>query len=455
MRWITGGPDLPPKLLQSLEDGRLVFFCGAGISYPAGLPTFRGLVEAVYRELGQRMEGLEQLEFQKQNYDRVFGLLEKRMAGTFVRRAIFQILNIPPDADLSSHRALLTLGTSRERVCRLVTTNFDRGFERVAGSDILIEAAPKLSVPKLGAWNCVTHLHGIINERDPDGQALVLTSADFGAAYLTERWASRFIGDLFRRFTVLFVGYSVEDPVIRYMMDAFAADRALGEGVGPAYVLAGTHDLGLQKASDAWEAKGVIPILYDDRDRHAALHLTLTKWADAHRSGLFGKESIVRGFGSSKCPTKPFADDPEVSQLVWAISEPSGHAAQVFSKLEPLPQIEWLEVFATQGLLTGAMASTEEHHWAPLVDPGYRTRDANRLHPIALALCSWLSRHLDSATLLEWIYSAGGSLHPQFQAEISQQLNQAPVLSEGLRPIWEALAGTPQIVWTAGDIIIT
>src|SRR5438093_204375 len=83
----------------------------------------------------------------------------------------------------------------------------------------------------------------------------------FGAAYLTERWASRFISDLFRRFTVLFVGYSVEDPVIRYMMDAFAADRASGEGVGPAYVLAGTHDLGLKEASDAWEAKGVIPIL--------------------------------------------------------------------------------------------------------------------------------------------------------------------------------------------------
>ena len=62
MRWITGGPDLPPKLLQAQEDGRLVFFCGAGVSYPAGLPTFRGLVERVCERLGQRMEGLEQPE---------------------------------------------------------------------------------------------------------------------------------------------------------------------------------------------------------------------------------------------------------------------------------------------------------------------------------------------------------------------------------------------------------
>src|ERR1035437_1858821 len=105
MRWISGGPDLPPKLLQSLEDGRLVFFCGAGISYPAGLPPFRGLVEAVYRHLGQRMEGLEHLEFEKQNYDRVFSLLERRMTGTFVRRAVIQILGIPQGTDLQIGRA--------------------------------------------------------------------------------------------------------------------------------------------------------------------------------------------------------------------------------------------------------------------------------------------------------------------------------------------------------------
>jgi hypothetical protein len=451
MRWISGGPDLPPNLLQALEDGRLVFFCGAGISYPAGLPTFRGLVEAVYQHLGQRMEGHEQLEFEKQNYDRVFGLLERRMTGTFVRRAVIQILGLPQDADLPSHRALLALGTSRERVCRLVTTNFDRGFEHVAAGEVAIEAAPRLSVPKLGSWNCVVHLHGIINERDPDGRSLVLTSADFGAAYLTERWASRFVGDLFRRFTVLFVGYSVEDPVIRYMMDAFAADRALGEGVGPAYVLAGANDIGLKAASDAWEAKGVIPILYDDHDRHAAVHLSLAKWAEAHRSGLFGKESIVRGFGSSKSPSKPFADDPEVSQLVWAISEPSGRAAQVFSQLEPLPPIEWLEVLATEGLLTGAVVLMEEHHWTPLVDPGYRTKNADRLHPIALALCVWLARHLDSAALLEWIYSAGASLHPEFQIEISRQLAQSPALSAGQRAIWEVLAADPRVVWTVNQ----
>src|SRR6476659_2933651 len=40
MQFVTNGPDIPDAVLQAHEDGRVVFFCGAGISYPAGLPGF-------------------------------------------------------------------------------------------------------------------------------------------------------------------------------------------------------------------------------------------------------------------------------------------------------------------------------------------------------------------------------------------------------------------------------
>jgi hypothetical protein len=42
------GPDIPGDVLQVLEDGELVFFCGAGVSKPAGLPLFGELVNAIY-----------------------------------------------------------------------------------------------------------------------------------------------------------------------------------------------------------------------------------------------------------------------------------------------------------------------------------------------------------------------------------------------------------------------
>jgi hypothetical protein len=35
VQFVTNGPDIPDALLQAHEEGRVVFFCGAGISYPA------------------------------------------------------------------------------------------------------------------------------------------------------------------------------------------------------------------------------------------------------------------------------------------------------------------------------------------------------------------------------------------------------------------------------------
>jgi len=43
MQFVPKGPDIPDRLLQEHEDGNVIFFCGAGISYPAGLPGFQGL----------------------------------------------------------------------------------------------------------------------------------------------------------------------------------------------------------------------------------------------------------------------------------------------------------------------------------------------------------------------------------------------------------------------------
>jgi hypothetical protein len=48
MQFIQNGPDIPDRLLQAHEDGKVVFFCGAGISYPAGLPGFEGLASKLY-----------------------------------------------------------------------------------------------------------------------------------------------------------------------------------------------------------------------------------------------------------------------------------------------------------------------------------------------------------------------------------------------------------------------
>lgn len=81
MQFITNGPDIPDALLQAHEDGRVVFFCGAGISYPAGLPGFKGLVDAIYHLLGTVPDAIEQDAYSRGQFDATLDLLERRLPG--------------------------------------------------------------------------------------------------------------------------------------------------------------------------------------------------------------------------------------------------------------------------------------------------------------------------------------------------------------------------------------
>ncbi len=53
MRFFQNGPSIPDDLLNARDKGRVVFFCGAGVSRArAELSDFFELAEAVIRRLG-------------------------------------------------------------------------------------------------------------------------------------------------------------------------------------------------------------------------------------------------------------------------------------------------------------------------------------------------------------------------------------------------------------------
>lgn len=81
MQFVADGPDVPEELLQAHEEEKVVFFCGAGISYPAGLPGFRGLVESIYELSGTEKDEIEQQAFDSEKYNATLDLLERRMPG--------------------------------------------------------------------------------------------------------------------------------------------------------------------------------------------------------------------------------------------------------------------------------------------------------------------------------------------------------------------------------------
>jgi NAD-dependent SIR2 family protein deacetylase len=205
MRWVKDGPDIPVEIVQAVEDGRVVFFCGAGVSQQSGLPSFKGLVEAVYKKLHRRRESFpaEEKAFRDQNYDQAFASLEAAIKEPgLIRRLVAESLAPAADADTGTHKALLTLATDRDRKCRLVTTNYDRCFLPHIAADTRIDAAPRLPVPQPGRWKSIVHLHGYLDDCGDDGRELVLSSADFGAAYLVDGWATRFLRELFQHFII-------------------------------------------------------------------------------------------------------------------------------------------------------------------------------------------------------------------------------------------------------------
>ena len=80
---------------------------------------------------------------------------------------------------------------------------------------------------------------------------MVLTDADFGRGYLTEGWARRFLLEVFRTYSVLFVGYSHNDVVMNYLARALPAD-----GVAGRYALTEEEEVG----DSNWKLLGITPI---------------------------------------------------------------------------------------------------------------------------------------------------------------------------------------------------
>jgi SIR2-like domain len=395
MRWVKDGPNIPLELIRAAEDGRLVFFCGAGISQRAGLPGFKGLVEAVYEKL-QRKRSLfpiEEKAFQECNYDQVFANLESSIKNSnLVREKVAEVLQVREGADTGTHQALLRLSTDAQGICRLVTTNYDLGFFLHKPASTRIDAAPRLPVPRPGRWNSIVHLHGFLQECGKDWEELILSSADFGAAYLVDGWATRFLREIFRHFIVLFVGYGVNDVVVRYMLQALAVSFAEQGDRPRAFAFAEVED-DAESTILTWRAKGIEPILYTKSDNsHEVLHQSLRVWAEKASRGLMGRRSIAAEYLGQSAPVER---NEIVDQVLWALNDGSGATAKFIAEqpASPSPR-HWLAI------LDGADFLSLDG--VPLVDNGRSGLHSEPIQSVTWGLAQWLCQHLSEADVLDW-----------------------------------------------------
>jgi hypothetical protein len=270
LMWITGEVDLPDEILDAHERGELVFFIGAGASLasPSNLPLFDGLARKLARRASHPFSKRGGLDF-------FVGQLESLRQEFDAHHHARELIANPKSRFNSLHHAIVELA-GMGGAFRVVTTNYD---------DHLAAAATSATVKISDTWYSpalpvgrdfvgLVHLHGSVLRPKEE---MILTDRDFGRAYITDAWAARFLLPMFERFTVVFIGYSHDDVIMRYL----ALGLPSGEDETERRFAFTT-----ESSDSKWAYLGIRPIAYPVVGRdHRALVAALGAWGERARMG--------------------------------------------------------------------------------------------------------------------------------------------------------------------------
>ena len=246
--------------MEAHREGRLVLFVGAGVSrdFPSSLPSFECLVYRVADRLGVVIENpcREEEAEHPRSAEEILEEFEKR--GLNVHGAVREIISDSREHN-PTHEAVAGLAKAEGKI-RLVTTNYDTHISACLSDDVSVYEAP--DVPGTAGFEGVVHIHGSV---DQTPEHLVVTRDDFARTYLNPDHSTLpFLHKLFASHTVLFIGYSLSDTLMQYIVKA---------------VWEGSNLYALTKESDltVWADHGITAVGYPS---HRHLLTILNEWAE-------------------------------------------------------------------------------------------------------------------------------------------------------------------------------
>jgi len=325
-QWITAEVELPQELLDAHAEGRVVFFVGAGASYaaPSSLPLFEDLAIALGAEAGKPY--VKPAAGAGEPLDRFLGGLTHLTPPYAVHERAHATLTPTTSLPNDWHDTIVRLAAAYGHP-RIVTTNFDDHLD-AAATAAGVTFSDKWIGPALPLGHTVAglvHLHGSVTRGHEE---LVLTDKDLGEAYLSEAWATRFLLRLFQENMVVFIGYGLTDPTMRYLTLGLPSGASL-------YAFERTS-----RASDPdWGRLGVTTIPFgEDFDN---VPRALSAWNTRARMGQLDHRSRVEtlvGGGTALTPV-----DRDYLEARVGTPEGARDFVQAVGRLAGVgAQVEWL-----------------------------------------------------------------------------------------------------------------
>lgn len=326
LRFSETGPSFPFELVDAIQDGKVVFLCGAGISAPM-LPGFSHLVTNCFERLNVENTLAEKVALQAGRYEEVLGSLERRLvAPALFTQTISQELAVPTKPNLSNHTIILRLSRDLNNRPCVVTTNFDvlleRAYFKKSRSKVETRtqslAGQEIPRPGTAEFGGIIHLHGRLADVQLglSQTPLIVTSSEYGDAYMRSGWASRFLFDLCRCKTIVLVGYSAGDAPVRYFFNVLEADRERFSDLHKVYALDAEPEQ--SKLSPGWEALGVIPLFYQkELDPLTGEKGHIALWRDlAHLADIVERPRIRRRELASAVLAKPLESVDKIERQI-------------------------------------------------------------------------------------------------------------------------------------------
>ncbi len=210
------------KLQEAIRDGNASVVIGAGLSIQAGLPGWESLVE----ELASRGSA-STIGFNPYYASDIIDEIRESLGVDYVS-SLRELLDPPGLALPASYRALGDVPFKR-----FATTNIDELLYTLA---VAVHGRRDETIYEYPARDIegkrYLYLHGRLRSA-VDGHSLVLGSIDYDRAYDLRPGPARHVLNILLEKPVLFVGTSLEDPMLRPLLreihKSIAIDRKIGD----------------------------------------------------------------------------------------------------------------------------------------------------------------------------------------------------------------------------------